>query len=966
MPAPETTNRGRTRRLLTLAAVLSSLAMPTLPVPTASAWAQGEHPGHVFDPAAPLPVDARLTLGRLDNGVAYVIRPHGNPAGKVGVWLHIKTGSLNELDNQRGMAHFLEHMAFNGSQNFKPFEVVDLFQSLGMTFGQDQNAFTSFEQTAYQLYLPDAEPATLAKGLTFFADVASRLTLDPEEIEKERGVILEEERTGKGPDQRVRDQWLSRLAPGSLIGDRLPIGTSETIRGVTREDFVSYYTKYYTPDNMTVIVVGEIDPAAAKAEIEKAFGAIPATTAAAPNDVNVTPATEQRAIVAHDAELTSAEAAIIIVDDPVGPSSTEGDLRNELITTLAVTAFNRRIENKLAAGAVSFDGGGAFSGDLFNALRVSQASATGQPEKWPQMLQDMTTEVQRARLHGFGERELQAAQSELLAGLEQQAEQEPTFPARVILGQVASAVNTGDTLVDPQQTLDLARSILPTITRDEIDARFSQLFRLDRATFLVTLPTSAGVPEEAQVQTLGSAAAETTPEPELEPEVAERLIDLPPTPGKVVEIAQHDATKVWSAWLDNGVRLHHRFMDEQKDAVQVQITLAGGTLLEDPATRGLTQAGAYAWQRAATRTLTSQQINGYMAGQKISVGGGSGDDALVLNISGSPEDLETGFQLAHRLLTDPLIEPVGFEQWRTQTVQALQAEQTDALAMLGRAMAETIYPADEARALPLNIDEVRALKITEAQAWLDKLLATSPVEVSIVGDIDRDRAFELAALYLGSLAPRDRISDTTLADRRTIAQPGTEPRVAERTVKTQTPAAGVIAGFFASDARNLRDTRLLNMASRILSTRLIKQVREADQLVYSISANLAPGETFPGYGMLLSGSATDPAKTDALAARIDEVFAAFAKEGPTPEELDTVKKQLTNAITQAFEQPGYWAGQLGQLDYRGRRLDDLAGAIEAYNAFTADDIRNTFAKYHDERAHIRVVVKPEGEANSGG
>jgi len=204
-----------------------------------------------------LPTDPALVTGTLPNGLAYIIRQHKNPEGRVGIWLHVASGSLNETEAQRGLAHYLEHMAFNGTANFPPGSIVPFFQSLGMTFGRDQNAFTGFDQTTYTLTLPGGGREMLDKGMLFMADVAMRMSLEPAEIDSERQIILEEKRARSSARQRVQDQFFERLAPESTLGRRLPIGIEQTIKSVTRQDFQEYYLRWYVPSNMTVIVVGD-------------------------------------------------------------------------------------------------------------------------------------------------------------------------------------------------------------------------------------------------------------------------------------------------------------------------------------------------------------------------------------------------------------------------------------------------------------------------------------------------------------------------------------------------------------------------------------------------------------------------------------------------------------------------------------------------------------------------------------
>ena len=248
-------------RRIALLLMLALLMMPPI-----SARAAGEA----------LPSDPALVTGSLPNGLAYVVRQHKNPEGRVSIWLQVGSGSLNETDSTRGLAHYLEHMAFNGSANFPPGSVIPFFQSLGLSFGRDQNAFTSFDQTTYQLTLPGGGRELVDKGMLFMSDVAFRLNLDTREIDSERQIILEEKRARASARQRVQDQVYERLAPESTLGRRLPIGAEETIKSVGRPDFLDYYKRWYVPSNMTVIAVGDADPAMVVDVIRQRFGGEPA------------------------------------------------------------------------------------------------------------------------------------------------------------------------------------------------------------------------------------------------------------------------------------------------------------------------------------------------------------------------------------------------------------------------------------------------------------------------------------------------------------------------------------------------------------------------------------------------------------------------------------------------------------------------------------------------------------------
>jgi zinc protease len=912
-----------------------------------------------FVRAEPLPTDPRLVTGELDNGLKYIVMQHGNPPGRAAVWLHVSTGSLNETDEQRGIAHYLEHMAFNGSENFPPGSVITFFESMGLRFGQHQNAFTSFDQTVYQLAMPDNKPETLDKALLFMSDVAGRLLLLPDEIENERQVILEERRSRMSGRQRVQDQVIARLIPGSLIGERLPIGVEETILGVDQDDFRDYYTRWYVPSNMTLVVVADMEPEQAVARVREHFGFGERTPVPVDQDARVAPTEGHSAIVVSDPELTSADITIGRITPPSPPVTTVELARAEIVETIGSMALNRRIEAKVNRGGTSYLGAGASTQNLFNVARFTQVSADGKPERWRDMLTELAADVQRARLHGFEEHEIEDVKTMLLASAERFVEMEKTIPASFLLRQITLTVASGEPVMSPTQTLDLYRRLLPTITAEEVSARFAELYDPSAAVFVLEIPSSAEVPAEADLLSHGLAAIAARPEKEAAARRASALLEKTPTPGDVAEQAEHQASAVWSGWLSNGVRVHHRFMDYREGQVTVTITLADGSLRETAADRGVSQAAGLAWDQPATSTLSSTDIRDLMVGKKVSVGGSGDLDDMRLTVSGSATDLEAGMQLAYLLLTDPRIEASALEQWKERQLRAIEAREKDPRAAFAFHFPDTIFPRGEVRTRPLTASQVERITLEQAQARLDRVIATAPIEVAIVGDISRERAVELARTYLGSLPPRERISDATLDDLRP-AGPETGPLARDAEVATQTPTAFVLAGFFGPDADNIADSRRMGLAARIVSSRMIQRIREQERLVYSISAASQPAPALPGFGLFFASAPTDPAKVERLLATIEEMYETFAAEGPTAEELEVAKKQAANTFDEQMKEPGFWTSRLATLTYRGVSLDDIVAAPEAYQNETAEAIRETFAKYYKPESIVSVIVRPVG------
>ncbi|MGH7245047.1 MAG: M16 family metallopeptidase [Phycisphaerales bacterium] len=923
-----------------------------------------------------LPVDPALVTGQLDNGLKYIVRKHSVPEGRAVVWVHMHTGSLNETDPQRGIAHYLEHMAFNGSENFAPGTLVPFFQSLGMQFGRDQNAFTNMEQTTFQLSLPDTKPETLGKGLTFFADVTGRLSLLPNEINDERQIIQEERRRGLSGRQRTGFYVIERLAPGSLYGERITIGKEETINSVQQPDFKDYYGKWYGASNATLMVVADTDPAQIVGMIKDKFGSLPKKARPTPVNVGVKAYDKSFAIVASDPEVRSEDIQIVRLEPGRPAITTVPQYRDELVAGIAENAMNRRLGDKVSKGATSFLSGRVSMGNQGTAIYTADANARAKPGKWKESLEEIALEVQRGRMFGFTPREIEDAKKEMIASAERAVETESTTPMQGLMTRLNSSVSSGEPAMSPKQRLDLVREILPKITEEEVEKRFAKEFDPTAVAFVATLPTSGGVPSEADLLAIGTKAFTVQPTQETETAHVEQLMSELPNPGKFSEFAVNDPSKVWSGWLSNNVRVHYRFMDERKNQASIQIALIGGELLENADNRGITSAAQLAWSRPTTQKLTSTDIREIMTGKKISVRGGGGfgggggrggrggggggavaTDAIALNINGSPEELETGFQLAYLLLTQPKIEAASFDQFKTMSKEALAESTKNPMAMGMRISASAPYPDSEVRAQVMTPEQIDRLTLAGSQAWLEKLVKESPIEVVIVGDLPKEKAMALAERYLGSLPAREKVTPSTYATLRKLQKPA-GPRIIEKTIDTPTPLAFVMSGFYGADQTDRADARALSMASRILSTRMVKEVREDAQLVYSIGAQSRAATTYPGYGVVSAGAPTEPSKVQPLVDKLASMYAQFAKDGPTEEEMDVARKQYANTFKDQLQDPAYWAQRLDQVTFRGLKLEEIVEDPAAYQALTADQVKQVFAKYYSPERAIVVTVKP--------
>ncbi|WP_089718484.1 M16 family metallopeptidase [Candidatus Entotheonella palauensis] len=892
-----------------------------------------------IDPKTPLPLDPAIHIGTLDNGLTYWIREHATPPGKVSFWLHVASGSVNEADGQEGIAHFLEHLAFNGTTHFPPGELVKFFESIGLRFGQHQNAFTGFNQTTYTLTLPNTEADTIDKGLLYLSDVAFGMLLTPEEIDKERNVILEERRARKGVRQRLTEQIFPELLPGSRAAQRLPIGLESTIARVQRDDFKAYYDKWYHPGKVTILAVGDAPVETIRTAINKHFGNWQRSEPV-PEDLSygVKPYEASRAIVITDPELTTASVETLAIG-PRRMLVTVGDYRERIVHRLGTWIVNRRLQQLVQEGKAPFQSARVSVSSLFGVATQRGAEADAEPAAWPEALSSLLVEVERARRYGFTPQELDNAKTAFLTNIEHAAQTESTRDARFFLRMMNRALSNEERPRSAAQSLELQKQLLPDITLQEVADAFATAFAPGPKAALVTLPErdDVSVPSKAQVLSLVDAAMAKEIEPWQGAERISALLENRPEPGAIAERSHDDILDITSVTFDNNVRLHYRFMDFKKDNVMVTISLAGGKIRETEANRGITSLATQPLIQPATSRFSSTALRDYMTGKKVSVSAQHTPDTVRFTVSGTPEALEDGLQLTYLLLHEATIEPASVALWEQQLLQSIEARRTRVNA-LTREASRLLLSGNDPRMRAVTSEQVkaRAKDIPQAQAWLDRLLQTAPIEVAIVGDMPEDRALALAATYLSSLPKRQRTDSSLTALRQVQGFTGPAERTVE--VETITPRAQPILMWRSAPWSDVRGRRISYLMARILESRMREEIREKRGLTYSTSTYVRPARVYPAMSALHVQFTADPDKVEEAVRIARSVVETYAAEGPTDAEMQTVRTQMKNTIETMLQEPRFWVNLLANLDYHGTNLKNLHGLLDQVLAFTKADI----------------------------
>ena len=904
-----------------------------------------------------LPIDPSLQITTLDNGLKVIIKENKTPADKVEMYLHINSGSLDEEDNQQGLAHFLEHMAFNGSKNFPAGSLVKYFESLGLTFGMHQNAFTSFNQTTYILSLPNVDAPTMEKGLLCLSDFAYRLDLLDSEIDKERGVIQEEERARSSVSQRILHKILPDLLPGSRVAQRLPIGKMEVIQTAPRERFVEFYKKWYHPENATLIIVGDINASEMQRLSVKHFKdwkkkkQVPKHLPS-----GISPYTSTNSLVVSDPELTSASVSLVSILPPQ-TIKTVGDYRKDLISSIGDWIMNRRLGKLIKEGKAEYQNAYASQSDFLNVCTYVSANAEGKPENWKKMISQLTIELKRAREFGFHEQEMEDAIKTIFANAERSVSTEATRKSKSIVSSINTDITSGNLPMSAKQEFDLITDLMPGITLTEINEAFSRTYRSQNRLIMLEIPDKDGLAKPTKEEIL-QVVKDTEKEEVKALTFAKRpkkLIVKEPNPGKILSETVHEDTKVTSLKFENGVCMHHKHMDFNKDNITVKLSFSGGKIEETAENQGISNFATIPLHTPATSKLSSIDIQNIMTGKNVRVGGGAADDKISISISGTKKDLEQGLRLAHILIRDAKIEPAVFNLVQQQLIQSLDKYKSSVDMQLMDNLNKALTNNDP-RFSMTSQDQLKAMKIEAAQAWLDRILKQAPIEGSIVGDISLDEAKPLLNKYLGSLQKRSAFEHIDKLRELKIVR---EPVDKELKVETKTPKSLVLVGWRGPDYKDKKDRQCLLLATKILSSRLHEEIREKKQLTYSAFAQAMISPSYQNKGLIFAYFTADKAKARKAADLCKALIMDFKKTGPTEVETSTVLKQIKNDIQAMIEKPSYWSSFLADMDLYDKSLDDLNKIMDIYMSFTKEDIHDVLKKYITRDGSIRIIALPK-------
>jgi len=906
---------------------------------------------------APLPADAHVVRGQLPNGLRYVIRRNAKPDKRAELRLVVDAGSILEDDDQRGLAHFVEHMLFDGTKRFPRQDIVNFLERVGMRFGADLNASTSFDETIYMLQIPTDTARLVNSALDILQDWAGgAATFDPAEMKKERGVVIEEWRTGRDASTRVQNRQFPVMLQGSRYALRVPIGTKEGLESFPDSLAVKFYRDWYRPDLMTVIAVGDFDATQMEASIRQRFAGI-----------RMPPAPRTRAYAAvpdHDRTLVSIEtdkeyplASVgLLWLKPRDSVHTIGDFRRTLASSFYDGMVNARFAeiSQRADAPFTFAQGGR--GSFVRTKDAYQLFAGVKESGFERAAEAMLAETERIARFGFTQTELERQRTNLLRSLEQQfAERDKTNSSRFAEEYVSSTL-WGTPIVGVEQSEPLAKSLAPTITLAEVNTLSKSSFGATSRVVLVAAPDKPDVhvPTAAAMPRVFDAAGRATLTAYVDSASDAPLVPSPPAPGTIVAERVLPETGITEWTLSNGARVLLKPTDFKADELLFAARARGGESVVPDSDVVNAELSSVVMSRSGAGSFNAIALGKRLAGKKVNVAAGIDGNGEGVRATASVRDMDTMFQLAWLRLTAPRVDTSAYLAFKAQMRAMLANQKNDPESVFGDTVEVTMtqhHPRVHLLSPELldSVDLRRTLDI-----YRDRFADGGGFTFFIVGSFAPDSVRPLVERYLASLP--------SLGRHETARDHGIRPPagVVRKTVrKGVEPKAETSLVFTGSCAYSVASRYALDALTELLDIRLREVLREEKGGTYGASAGGACSSIPYEHYELSVGFGSAPERVDELVAAVFKVFDEIKAGSVSDSNLTKIREIQLRAHETGLKQNAAWLDAMADADEDHRDQRDFLRYPELVKGLTRETLRDAAKLYLRPEQYARFTLLPE-------
>lgn len=945
-------------RSLPLSALL--LAAVSLAAPPAAAQRAGQLPPGTARPwpheASDVPVHPGIRFGHLANGLRYALMDHAIPPGRLHLRLHVDAGSLVERDAERGMAHFLQHMAFEGSRAFTREELAAWLADEGLSTEPDERASTDFGQSVYHLVLRGPDEARLRRALAFLRDVADGLDLEPERVQAVKAAVDREERERLAlPENRLLLRTWERLFAGTRVPERVPLGARDARTAFSSEGLRAFWERWYRPENLTVVVVGDLaalEGVDVEALVRDQFSDVPLaddpwTPAPGPGAGDVSP----RGFSVYE---PGVERVFVTVDSLVperGAPTTRASLLADLPLAWARRLFSLRLAASPRAAELYEHAEAASARRGLGVFDGESLSITTDARRWRAALAACSALLERTLAEGFHPEELEALRRAQIAAMESGAEEE--LPSGSWADEILASIEHGGVPADPAALRELQLPRIRELSVEEL--RDAWRASWDRGGLVLSAGGDLDLGARAEDELLeafraaraGSAAA---PRPAAPAAAAFAYDSREREPGEVVERGPVAGTGATSVRFENGARLLVRAGGEPSDQVLVSVRCGAGMLSLEPARAPLAWVAEQVFLAGGLGRHDVAQLARLTAGRQLEPRFSVRDDFFELFVATRRDDLRLACEVLAAYVADPGWREEGLAQLHKALPDLYRQVASDARGALVERFEPALYGGDPRFGLPEQA-AVRSVQADDLRAWLAPELAGAALTVTIVGDVDADAAAELAARTFGRLPPRapyDRHED-----RRATPPLATSLRHEARIPGARATTLYVV--FPTTDGRDPRTRHALSLLARALSARLQQTLDPSVRC----TADSRASTTYEGNGHIGLRAELPPTAADATLAKILATADTLAREGLTAEELLPLRARTLDQLQELPTQTPYWLATLAELHNRPEALTETLEAPKTYASLTPEDLNPLAARYLDKTRASTLIVRPQ-------
>ncbi len=905
--------------------------------------------------------DPKVKIGRLDNGLTYYIRENSYPKDRVEFRLAVNAGSNQENDDQQGLAHFTEHMAFNGIEGFPSNSVVDHLRGKGVVFGADLNAYTSFDETVYMIPMPTDDPGNIDLGLKILRGWAAGLLYDHKEIDEERGVIIEEYRLGLGADDRMRKEYWPILMKGSRYADRMPIGKLDILQTFDYQVIKDFYHDWYRPDLQAVIVVGDINAAEVEAKIKTMFGNIPAKQNPRKKETyGIAPNQEPLVAVCTDPEATGSQV-MIIRKHPHTAMKTIGDFRQDLCIDLYNTMYDARFEEMTQNPKCPFLGASAGYGSFIGNTDAYMVSAMAKENRLQEALRVLMQEDYRVLKYGFLQTELDRAKEELLERYEKAAKEVDKTESARFASQYINNFLRQDPIPGAKRENTYAKKLVEGITLDEINTLAKGWITEDNIVALITAPEKegVGVPSKDEVLSILNDKTLAGVQPYVDTYKDQEILEKENLiPGKITDIEKIETVGAEKWTLSNGITIYLKKTDYKNDEILFSASSKGGKSLYSVKDLASADFAADIIDRGGIAGLDYNSLMKKMKGKNVGV---SPDINLLtegFSGSSSPKDLEFFFQYLNAFFTNPRIDPNAFELVMQETKEQLKMVTANPMYKYLGKFLEAAMNYDPYKKQMLSFDDEYLAQVNfdrAVQIYQERFANPADFNFFFVGNYDEKEMKEFVELYLGSLKTDPKKKENYNLS---VLKPSPD-KATKQTVYAGTEEQGWM-GLYISNPMdwNYRGAIIADMIGEALDIQFVRIVREKMGDVYSPMVQMGasklphPEMTL----MILLGCAPD--KTDKLADASLKILNDFKAKGPDKKTLDLVKKQMLSTRAKNIQTNRFWLSYISGKVNQDDPIVSPSLFDETVSSVTKKEMVEFMKKYFNTEIYTRADMHP--------